>query len=183
MPSFRKSLAALLIGLLAASTLMMSLGAVGSPAAQDQKKATVEGVWKVAEVVVPGATPADKGTTITSPQPGLLIFTKGYYSSTAVTGREARPAVEPPKDPQNLTDAEKLARFEQWRAFAANAGTYEVKGSTIIRRPVVAKNPNVMDGTTPITSEFKLDGPNTLWLTPTGDSAATGPRVKYTRVE
>lgn len=182
MPSFRKSLAAL-AGLLAASTLLISSGAVGSPAAQDQKKATVEGVWKVAEVVTPGATPAEKATTVTSPQPGLLIFTKGYYSSTLVTGGQARPAVEPPKDTRNLTDAEKLARYEQWRAFAANAGTYELKGTTIIRRPVVAKNPNVMDGTTPITSEFKLDGPNTLWLTPTGDRAATDARVKYTRVE
>ena len=182
MPSFRKSLAAL-AGLLAASTLLIGSGAVESPAAQDQKKTTVVGVWKVAEVVTPGATPADKATTVTSPQPGLLIFTKGYYSTTLVTGGQARPATEPPKDPQNLTDAEKLARYEQWRAFAANAGTYEVKGATIIRRPVVAKNPNVMDGTTPITSEFKLDGPNTLWLTPTGDRAATEPRVKYTRVE
>ena len=182
MPSFRKSLAAILAPL-AASTLLISSGAVGSPAAQDQKKASVEGVWKVAEVVTPGATPADKATTNTSPQPGLLIFTKGHYSSTLVTGGQARPAVDQPKDPQNLTDAEKMARYEQWSRFAANAGTYEVKGATIIRRPMVAKNPNVMDGTTPITSEFKLDGPNTLWLTPTGDSAATGPRVKYTRVE
>jgi hypothetical protein len=140
-------------------------------------------VWKVAEVVTPGATPADKATTIMSPQPGLLIFTKGHYSSTAVTGGEARPAAEPPKDPEHLTDAEKLARYEQWSRFTANAGTYEVKGATIIRHPTVAKNPNVMDGTTPITSEYKFDGPNTLWLTPTGDSAATGSRVKYTRVE
>ena len=182
MSSFRKSLA-VLSSLLAASTLLMSLGAVGSPAAQDQKKTTVEGVWKVAEVVVPGATPADKATTITSPQPGLLIFTKGYYSSTAVMGEQARPAVAPPKDTQNLTDAEKLARYEQWRPFAANAGTYEVKGSIITRRPTVAKSVDVMTSTTPITAEFKLDGPNTLWLTPTGDRAATGPRVKYTRVE
>ena len=182
MSSFRKSLA-VLSSLLAASTLLMSLGAVGSPAAQDQKKTTVEGVWKVAEVVVPGATPAEKAPTVTSPQPGLLIFTKGYYSATLVMGGQARPAVEPPKDPQNLTDAEKLARYEQWRPFTANAGTYEVKGATIIRRPSVAKNASVMTSTTPITAEFKLDGPNTLWLTPTDDRAATDPRVKYTRVE
>ena len=42
MPGFRKSLAAL-AGLLAASTLLIGSGAVGSPAAQDQKKTTVEG--------------------------------------------------------------------------------------------------------------------------------------------
>ena len=33
-----------------------------------------------------------------------------------------------PKDRQNLTDAEKIAFYEQWRAFAANSGTYEIKG-------------------------------------------------------
>jgi hypothetical protein len=176
--------AALLIAAAPLAIAQTTQGAPSQPdAAQNQTKPSVEGVWKVAEVVTPGATPADKATTITSPQPGLLIFTKSHYSSTLVTGGEARPATEPPKDPQHLTDAEKLARYEQWSRFAANAGTYEIKGSTIIRRPMVAKNPNVMDGTTPITSEYKLDGANTLWLTPTGDRAATEPRVKYTRVE
>jgi len=182
MYSFRKSPAAL-AGLLAASTLLVSLGAAGSATAQDQKKTTVEGVWKIAEVVLPGATPADKATTLTNLQPGLLIFTKGYYSATVVRSQQARPAVEPPKDPQNLPDAEKIARFEQWQPFTANAGTYEVKGSTIIRRAIVAKSVDVMTSSTPITAEFKLEGPNTLWLTPT-DRAATDPlRVKYTRVE
>ena len=182
MLSFRKS-PATLFGLLAASTLLVGLGAAGGPAAQDQKKATVEGVWKVAEVVAPGTPAAEKAATATGPQPGLLIFTKGYYSVTLVRGQQARPAVEPPKDPQNLTDAEKLARYEQWQPFTANAGTYEIKGTTITRRPMVAKSVDVMTSTTPVTAEFKLDGPNTLWLIPTGDRAASDPRVKYTRVE
>jgi hypothetical protein len=47
----------------------------------------------------------------------------------------------------------------------------------------VAKNVAVMTSGTPNIQEFKLEGPNTLWLIPTGDQAATQPRLKLTRVE
>ena len=177
--SFSKSLAGL-AGVLFVSMVTM---AIGNSAVQDQKKTGLEGVWKVAEVVVPPSSPTDKGTTITTPQPGLLIFTKGYYSGIAVTGAQPRPAVDPPKDPQNLTDAEKIARYDQWRPFLANAGKYEVKGSTLVLHAMVAKNVNVMTSTTPITWEFKMDGANTFWLIPPSDRATTEPRVKFTRVE
>jgi hypothetical protein len=156
---------------------------LSASAAFAQTKTQVEGVWKVAEVVTPGRNPAEKGATDSNPQPSLIIFTKGYYSQVLVPGAQARTAVEPAKDPQNLTDAEKIARYEQWNQFVANSGTYEIKGSTIIRRVIVAKNVAVMTSGTPNIQEFKLEGPNTLWLIPTGDQAATLPRVKLTRVE
>jgi hypothetical protein len=160
-----------------------------------QTKPSVEGVWKIAEVIPPSANAEDKssnptGAPRTSPVPsisssntdmGLLIFTKGYYSAMGVEGREARTAVEPAKDPKNLTDAEKIARYEQWRRFIANAGTYEIKESTINMRATVAKNPNRTGRTN--TWEFKLEGTNTLWLIPTGNQVTTDPRVKLTRVE
>ena len=173
--------------LVAAAPLAIAQTAPTTPsqpaADRGQTKTPVEGVWRIAEVVIPGATPAEKGTTITSPQPSLIIFTRGHYSQLSVRGREARAAAAAPKDPQNLTDAEKLARFEEWRQFVANAGTYEVKGSTIVRRATVAKSVEVMTSATPVTSEFKLEGADTLWLIPTGERAATDARVKLTRVE
>ncbi len=92
--SFSKSLAAL-AGLLVVSMVVVSLVAVGNSAAQDQKKTQLEGVWKVAEVVEPASNANAKGTTITSPQPGLLIFTRGYYSGMAVTADQPRAAVAP----------------------------------------------------------------------------------------
>lgn len=51
-------------------------------AAFAQTKSPVEGVWKIAEVVTPSRNPADKAATTTNsnPQPGLIIFTRGYYS-------------------------------------------------------------------------------------------------------
>ena len=176
--------AAMLFATAPLSIAQTTQGAPSQPdAARSQTKSPVEGVWRIAEVVLPGATPAEKGTTITNPQPGLIIFTRGHYSQLAVRGQQPRAAAAPAKDPENLTDAEKVARFEEWRPFTANAGTYEVKGSTIIRRATVAKSVEVMTGATPVTSEFKLEGANTLWLTPTGERAATDPRVKLTRVE
>jgi hypothetical protein len=159
-----------------------------------QTKPSVEGVWKVAEVIPPRTKAEDKGTTAnaprtsrlpsissSNPETGLLIFTKGYYSAIGVEGREARAAIEPAKDPKNLTDAEKIARYEQWKPFIANAGTYEIKEVTISMRATVAKNQN-RTGSSAIW-EFKLEDPNTLWLIPTGNAAAAEPRVKLTRLE
>lgn len=153
-----------------------------SSAAFAQTKSPVEGVWKVAEVVLPGGNPAakDTPTTNSSAQPGLLIFTKGYYSAMGTEGQK-RAAVEPAKDPKNLTDAEKIARYEQWKRFIANAGTYEINGSMLSMHATVAKN--VITRERPNVWEFKLEGSDTLWLIPTGDRAATEPRVKLMRLE
>jgi hypothetical protein len=148
-----------------------------------QTKSPVEGVWKIAELVFPSRNPAEKDSTVTNPQPDLLIFTRGYYSQVLETDAQPRAAVAPAKDPQNLTDAEKIARYEHWRPFAATSGTYEIKGSTIVKRAIVAKNVAVMTRPTPIPWEFKLEGTNTLWLIPTGDWSATEPRIKCTRLE
>ena len=182
MYSFSKSLAAL-AGLLVLSMLLIGLVASENSAVQRQTKTQVEGVWKVAEVLVPSKNPAEKGTTITNPQPGLIIFTKGYYSLLAVRGSEPRTAFAPAKDPANLTDAEKIARYEQWSPFTANTGTYEVKGSMLQLHPIVAKNVEVMASGTPITWELKVEAPNILWLIPPSDRATTDPRVKLTRLE
>lgn len=146
-----------------------------------QTKSPVEGVWKVAEVIPVGSNITDKPTPMSNPQPGLLLFTKGYYSIVVVTGPNPRTVVEA-KDSQNLTDAEKIAFYEQWRAFTANSGTYEIKGSTITRRPSVAKNARVMTREEPMSFEFKMDGPNTLWILPAADRP-NEPRIKWTRVE
>ena len=74
--------------------------AFSAPAALAQEKLTakaLEGVWKVSKVV-------KAGVTDTNPQPGLLILTRGYYSTTRVTAGEARKQAPAPKDPA-LTSA------------------------------------------------------------------------------
>jgi hypothetical protein len=145
-----------------------------------QKKNQVEGVWKIVQVIISGK---DSTTTVDDPQPGLFIFTKNYYSVLAVRERKPRATVEPSKDPQNLTNSEKIARYDSWKPFVGNSGTYEIKGSMILRHPIVAKNVDVMTSGTPETDEFKLEGTNTLWLKPMNDSMAPQVRVKLIRVE
>lgn len=151
-----------------------------------QKKNQLEGVWKAVEVIVPSAiavNPPMRDTTISNPQPALVIFTKGYYSVLGVQTTQPRVVSEPPKDPNNLTDAEKIARFTEWSPVVANSGTYEIKGSTIIRHPIVAKSADVMNSQTPITDEFKLEDANILRLNPAGNRAGIRPKVKLIRVE
>jgi hypothetical protein len=180
--SLSKSVAAL-IGLLVVSMLLVCLIAIGTSAVQNPKNNQLEGVWKVAEVVPPVSSPSEKPTPITNPQPGLLMFTKGYYSGMAITADQPRATFAPAKDPSNLTDAEKIARYEQWNRFIANAGTYEFNGSTLTMHAMVAKNQERMTTASAITYEIKLEGPKTFWLIPTGDRAASDPRVKFTRLE
>lgn len=163
--------------------LSLVLCILSASAAFTQTKAPVEGVWRIAEAVTPGRNPAEKGVTITNPQPSLIIFTRGYYSAVIVEGGQPRAAVAPPKDRRNLTDAEKVARYEHWRPFVANSGTYEIKESTLVTRAIVAKNAEGMTKATPNIQDFKLEGPDTLWLIPIGDRAAIEPRLKLTRLE
>jgi hypothetical protein len=109
---------------------------VSATSAATQPAASIEVVWRTQRVVVTGAHLED----LTSPQPGIYIFTRGYFSeatdNTSHTPRMATAVA----DPNHLTDAEKLAKFKEWRPFAAVAGTYELKGRTLVRHPMVAKN-------------------------------------------
>lgn len=125
-----------------------------------QPRSPLEGVWKITEVVTTGAN----ASTLSNPQPSLVIFLGRHYSYMSLPGSEPRPAVEPAKDGENLTDAEKIIRYEQWNPITANGGTFEIKGKMLTRRPFIAKNVSVMTSTTPVVpQEFRVSG-NTLWL-------------------
>jgi hypothetical protein len=135
--------------------LATTLSLVASPALA-QSAAALEGVWKVTKVVATGANPLD----IPNPAPSLYIFSRGHYANVADTSRTPRTSVTF-KDAANPTDAERLAKYQEWNFFAAQAGTYEVKGSTITRSPVVAKN---VAAIAPYSAEYRLTG-DTLVLT------------------
>ena len=160
------------------TSVMVAIVVVGAWAlASAQSAPSLQGAWRVTEIVVTGANAA----TTSSPQPGLYVFSRQHYSIVAVNGTTTRQAAAP-KDPAKLTDAEKVAQYEVWNPFTANSGTYQVSGSTLTTRPLVAKNPGVMGATQ--TREFKIDG-NTLTLIQ--KSAAGQPssetRTKLTRLE
>lgn len=140
-----------------------------------QTKSPLEGVWKLTEWI-------EAGKTNTNPQPGLIIFTGGYYSVAILMAPRADSM--PPEAGRNPTDAEKIEYFELWKWFVGTSGSYEVKGSRIVMRPIVAKNPWDMTRPTPQEPEFELQGPNMLWLIPTAAGATrVGLRMKLTRLE
>ena len=73
--------------------------------------------------------------------------------------------------PDQPTDEERLAAFGN---FIANAGTYEIAGSTITIRPMVAKVPNAMTNP-PFTYEYELEADSLVlilkaaWAPPDGE--------------
>jgi hypothetical protein len=130
----RTTLAALAaIGLL---TGALMTGATGAAAAGAKgKAASIEGVWKVTDVVITGANPVKNP----HPQESVYIFSRGHYANVQVNGDKPRTASPAFKDPAKPTDAEKLVRYEEFAPIGAQAGTYAVKGAKLTRTPTVAK--------------------------------------------
>jgi hypothetical protein len=95
----------------------------------------LEGVWKVTKVAKLGSDAASD----THPQPSLAIYSRGYFTILRDNSSEPRKPAPLAKDPAKPTDAEKLAKYEEWAPYSASGGTYEVKGDRIITHNVVAK--------------------------------------------
>lgn len=110
----------------------------------------LHGVWSVTAV-----DPGDGSPVISPSQPGLYIFAEGYYS--AVYAPRAEPRV-PSAIAFQPTLEERAAQHE---TIIVNTGTYEVSGSTITYRPIIAKSPAFVGGHA--TAEFTIDG-DTLTL-------------------
>ena len=161
------------VALVAFTAIAFNLSGQGVFAQEGLTAKSLEGVWRVTKV-------SQAGVVDTNPQPGLLIFTRGYYSTTRVTAREARKQAPAPKDPARLTDAEKIAYYNEWAGYAASAGTYEVKANTIINHNILAK----MVGGMTITEEaviLNFDG-NSFVATPKSGNPNSGRQTTYTRV-
>lgn len=145
--------------LAALAALALVAGAGGAAAAATGKAASIEGVWKTTDVVITGANPL----TNHSPQESLTIFSHGHYAAVSNQGEKPRTASAPLATPGKPTDAEKLARYEEWAPIGAQAGTYALKGGKLTRTPSVAKNVSAVT-TGAFESDAKLTG-DTLVLT------------------
>jgi hypothetical protein len=110
-------------------------GAATAAEAKAKAAPSIEGVWKITNVVITGANPVN----VPHPQENLYIFARGHYANVQVTGDKPRTASPAFKEPGKPTDAEKIARYDEWAPFGAQAGTYVVKGSKLTRTPIVAK--------------------------------------------
>jgi hypothetical protein len=164
---------ALALGALAMFTLGSAAFAEGSPTAK-----SFEGVWRVTKVVTTGANVA----TDNQPQPGLEIFYRGYFSIVRDTSRGPRKPSPAAQNPSQLTDTEKIARYDEWAAFGASAGTYEVKGDTIITHNFVAKQVRGVGMTEEATVNF--EGADTFVATAKSEPGVpAGRETTYTRVQ
>ena len=129
--------------------------------AQTSTKQSIEGAWKVAEIVVTGQDAGD----VTNPQPGLLIFARKHYSMMWIPGNQPRSLFK--ADPP--TNEEKIAAYD---SFVANSGTYELTGDTLTLHPIVARSPNFMAGDRVATYQVRIEA-TTLSLTPRSTGTST----------
>jgi len=155
-----------------------------------QSPGSIQGVWRPVSRTIPATTnPGDRSDpfahvpigTQTNLQPGLMIFTARHYSRTTDTATATRPAT-PEATPGKPTVEELLAR---WGPFQANAGTYELSGSTLTLRLMVSKDPANQGRGTFARLTVKKDG-DRLWLTPVENAAGrivAGVTTEYVRVE
>ena len=121
----------------ASAALAALLMLITLPQVVSAQKAPLEGAWKIVKV---SYTSPDTSWTHHDPQPSLYIFAKAHYSIMYVQDTKPRAQFA---EQGNSTDEEKLAAYN---SFVANSGTYDVKGSMLTIRPIVAKNPNFMSG-------------------------------------
>ena len=113
----------------------------------------VEGAWRLTALV---NIAADGARTEVTPQESLIFFGRDYYSMAYAFGDQRSPYYA---ERFNPTDEESLARMN---SMTVNTGTYEVDGSQLILRPLVARVPEFVNGLAE--HEYELSG-DTLTLT------------------
>ncbi len=139
---------------------VVAITACGDQAAQEEVSANpLLGVWSMTAIT------ADDGTMIEPSQSGLFIFTEDHYSAVYSLGADPRPLSATAFAP---TSDEMVA---QYQTIIVNTGTYDVSGSTITYRPMVAKSAGFVGGHS--TMDYAIDG-NTLTLNTTSVVSADG---------
>ena len=103
------------------------------------------GAWSLTAV-----NPGNASPLIEPSQPGLYIFTADYYSAVFAPGPDLRIKAEVSFQPN---PEEMVAQYE---SIIVNTGTYEIDGSTVTFRPIIAKSPGFVGGHQ--TSTFRVEG-------------------------
>ena len=135
----------------------------------------LQGAWSVTAI-----EPGDGSPVIDPAQPGLYIFAQDHYSAVWTPGAEPRASSAAAFAP---TQEERLA---QYGTFIVNAGTYEISGSTVTFRPMIARSPEFVGGNTG--ASFQIEGDVlTLGMLPVvaanGTSTGGGEIIRLRRLE
>ena len=118
-------------------------------------QASLNGAWRAMEVVVTGG----ENPGIYADVQSMIVFSEEHYSVVSNFGE--RPDI--PEGVGPISDELALASF---RTFRANAGSYNVSGSRLIRHFMLAGNPRDVGVT--LESEYERRG-DTLTITTTND--------------
>jgi hypothetical protein len=97
----------------------------------------IQGVWKVVEI---RQEVSGKEYRNTEPQPGLMIFTRDYYSMVWMPLDRVQPDNATIWQP---TDTEKI---QQFNSIVVNSGSYTLSDSQLTAFPIVAKTPEFVGG-------------------------------------
>jgi len=149
-------------GFLMAGALVLAMGLSNSAQSAAGNNDPLEGVW-----LVTSRTTAD-GESVNPGGAGQFIFMDGRYSDVHTTGPGDRPR---PATSWQATDAEKVAQYD---TIIVNSGTYEINGSEVTVRPIIAKSPEFVGGSS--TSTFSINGDN-LTLVGQGIVSVDGVRI------
>jgi hypothetical protein len=158
---------------LSIASAMLLLAMIATLTANDSR-AAFEGVWRTAEVLVPGPSPQTYKPVAT-----LAIFHGRHYSRVEVHSEGPRAVL---KDPA-AASADELRAV--WGPFVAEAGTFDLSGDVVTMQALVAKNPAAMASGANSVYTYQRNG-DTLTLTQTRTSAgpsAVPITIKLVRVE
>ncbi len=121
------------------------------------QRASMQGVWRVAEVQIAGSKP--QTIVFGEARPNLTIIAPRHYARVEVQSDGPRPL---------LADIAKATADELravWGPFVAEAGTYEFTGADVVTmKPIASKSPAAMAPGAFIVYGFKQAG-DTIWLT------------------
>jgi len=132
----------------------------------NSEQAIFEGVWSINKI-----ERDNEQTQNLDPLPSLIIFTKKHYSIVWMPGDTA---IEAFAERWSPTNEEKIQRYEE---IVVNTGTYEIEGTQIEVRPVIARIPEFIGGlmiyeyeklgdslTLTLMDEYTFDGVQAPWV-------------------
>ena len=141
-----------------------------------QAQGSLEGAWQLQETMVSGG---DNDSTNTDPNLHLLLFSGGHYSRISNFGdRPESPEAGAIFAPGESAETDEL-RLAALASIRANAGTYEVSGSTLTLHFMLALSPGAV-GNAPA-FEYRIEG-DKLMLTATNDEGVTN-HTTFARVK